>query len=287
MAIADRALAELEGGLDALEGGRSPAHDFARRLGVWLLPRLMAVIVVVTAWQLAMGLHIKPRYAVPAPQDVWQTFQDQLAKGHITLALFNSVRRAALGYTFSISLGTAIGVVLARFRWFRLAAGGLISALQSLPSVTWVPIAILWFGLTDATINFVVIMGAFPSIANGTAFALNHVPPLLMKLARSMGAGPISRYRHFILGAALPAYVGGLKQAWSFSWRSLMAAELIAVSPQLGLGLGQLLNNGEQLSDMSLALVAIVCILVVGLALDELVFAPVELGLRRRRGLSA
>jgi len=129
-------------------------------------------------------------------------------------------------------------------------------------------------------------MGAVPSIAGGMVSAFDQIPPLLLRVGDAMGARGVDRYRHIILPAALPGYVAGLKQAWSFSWRSLMAAELIASGGDLGLGLGQLLDQGRAQEAMPQMLVAILLILAVGVLVDGLVFAPLDRGVRRRRGLA-
>jgi NitT/TauT family transport system permease protein len=184
-------------------------------------------------------------------------------------------------------VGTPLGLLIARVQVVRLAIGSLIAALQSLPSVVWVPVAIIWFGLSQTTILFVVVMGAVPSIAGGMVSAVDQIPPLLLRVGDAMGARGLARYRHILLPAALPGYVAGLKQAWSFSWRSLMAAELIANGGDLGVGLGQLLESGRSNNDVPAMLVSILLILAVGVLVDALVFAPLDRGVRRRRGLSA
>jgi NitT/TauT family transport system permease protein len=101
-----------------------------------------------------------------------------------------------------------------------------------------------------------------------------------------LGAGRLSGARHILLPAALPGYLAGLKQGWAFSWRSLMAAELIANSPQLGQGLGQYLENGRDLSDMPTVMAAIILILFVGIGIDVLVFRPLERWVLHSRGLT-
>ncbi|KWX09388.1 sulfate ABC transporter permease, partial [Carbonactinospora thermoautotrophica] len=175
---------------------------------------------------------------------------------------------------------------VARFRTLRTAIGPVLSGLQSLPSVAWVPAAIIWFGLSDATIYTVVLLGAVPSIANGLVAGLDQVPPLFLRVGRTLGARGLASVRHVLLPAALPGYVAGLKQGWAFSWRSLMAAELIAISPDLGPGLGQLLEVGRELSDMSLVVAAILLILLVGIGIELFVFAPVERRILHGRGLA-
>jgi NitT/TauT family transport system permease protein len=286
MAITESELARLEAGLDALETPAAAHRPAMRRMLSATWPPVVAVVVLIALWQVVAMLHIKPAELLPSPGDVARTLGTQWRGGHVSEVVWNSLRRAAVGYAAALALGTAVGLLLSRFRLFRRAIGPLLSSLQSLPSVAWVPLAILWFGLSDGAIYFVVIMGAFPSISNGLLAGIDQIPPLLLRVGDMMGARGIARYRHIVLPAALPGYLAGLKQAWSFSWRSLMAAELIAQSPELGLGLGQLLHNGQDLLDMSLVLVAIGLILAVGIAVELLAFGPLDRAVRRRRGLT-
>ena len=153
--------------------------------------------------------------------------------------------------------------------------------------MVWVPIAVIFLSLggnVEFAVYFVVLMGAFPSIAMGVMSAYDNIPPLTFSLARSMGARGPKYYRHFIFSASLPGYVAGMKQAWAFSWRSLMAAELIIGSVASG-GLGPILDDGRSLGDIPEMLAAMVTILAVGIAVNDLIFAPMERGLLRRRGL--
>jgi len=155
-----------------------------------------------------------------------------------------------------------------------------------LPSVAWVPAAIIWFGLSDATVYFVVLMGAVPSVVNGLLAGVDHIPPLYRNVGRILGASPLQQIRWVILPAALPGYLAGLKQGWAFSWRSLMAAEIIAVGGTIGFGLGSLLQQGRELQAMTNVFVAIILILAVGIVIELAVFAPVERRLLRNRGLA-
>ena len=178
-------------------------------------------------------------------------------------------------------------MLVGRVKPVRRAVGPILSGLQSLPSVAWVPPGILWFGFSDTTIYFVVLMGAVPSIANGMVSGLDQVPPLFLRVGRVLGARGLASARHVLLPAALPGYVGGLRQGWAFSWRSLMAAELIARSPDLGLGVGQLLDQSRQNLDTAGVFAGIISILVIGIAVELCIFAPLERRVLRRRGLLA
>ncbi|KGM12848.1 ABC transporter permease [Cellulomonas bogoriensis] len=275
----------LEVGLDALQTN-APARR--KRLGVWpLLAPVLAIAGLIGVWQLFVMSGVRPRYIVPGPMDVLTQAGAAWARGDIQTALMTSMERGLVGFAVSVVIATPIGILVARVRWVRLAFGPIITGLQVLPSVAWVPAAILWFGLTNATAYFVILMGAIPSIVNGLVAGVDHVPPLYRRVGRVLGAGPVAQVRHVVLPAALPGYVAGLKQGWAFSWRSLMAAEIIAVGGAIGFGLGSMLQQGREIQDMTIVAVAILLILVVGILVELLVFGPLERRLQRRRGLAA
>ncbi|WP_328871150.1 ABC transporter permease [Streptomyces sp. NBC_00287] len=280
--------ADVEAGLDALDSApvgpaRTPLRQILRER---VLPPVAAAVLVLLAWQLAYEAEVKPDYLLPSPADVWRALSDQWYEGTLFSTVWTSMQRGALGFAASVVIGTALGLLLGAVRSLRTGIGPVLSGLQSLPSVAWVPAAVVWFGLTDATIYAVVLLGAVPSIANGLLAGVDQVPPLYLRAGRVLGATGPARLRHVLLPAALPGYLAGLKQGWAFSWRSLMAAELIASSPELGLGLGQLLENARTYQDMALVLATIGEILVVGIAVDLLLFAPLERRVLRSRGLA-
>jgi NitT/TauT family transport system permease protein len=275
-------------GLDELGTSVSPpaGPSLGRRFARSVLPPVLFLVVLVGVWQLAYVLKLKPSYALPGPADVAQTFWETVQDGRAFEAIWTSLSRGAVGFALSLVIGTLLGLAMWGSRWLRAAIGPIVSGLQSLPSVAWVPAAIIWFQLSDAAIYTVVLLGAVPSIANGLLTGMKQVPPLFDRVGRVLGLSAIGRVRHVLLPAALPGYLGGLRQGWAFAWRSLMAAELITYSPKLGQGLGQLLNIGRELSQMSLVITSIALILVVGVAIELLVFAPLERGVLARRGLT-
>ncbi|MDT9699558.1 ABC transporter permease [Streptomyces sp. P17] len=278
----------VEAGLDALDSApagpaRTPVRQILRER---VLPPVAAAVLVLLAWQVAYEAEVKPDYLLPSPADVWRALSDQWYEGTLFSTVWTSMQRGALGFAAAVVIGTALGLLLGAVRSLRVGIGPVLSGLQSLPSVAWVPAAVVWFGLTDATIYAVVLLGAVPSIANGLLAGVDQVPPLYLRAGRVLGATGPARVRHVLLPAALPGYLAGLKQGWAFSWRSLMAAELIASSPELGLGLGQLLENARTYQDMALVLATIGEILVVGIAVDLLLFAPLERRVLRSRGLA-
>jgi NitT/TauT family transport system permease protein len=276
-------------GLDALDA----APQLPPRPGPWkvfvrsVLPPIVFLACVVAVWQLAYVAEIKPPYALPSPADVAETFWATVRDGRASEAIWTSLSRGVVGFAMSLVIGTLLGLAMWGSRWLRAAIGPIVSGLQSLPSVAWVPAAIIWFQLSNAAIYTVVLLGAVPSIANGLLSGMKQVPPLFDRVGRVLGLSGVGRIRYVLLPAALPGYLGGLRQGWAFAWRSLMAAELITYSPTLGQGLGQLLNIGRELSQMSLVITSIILILVVGVAIELLVFAPLERRVLTRRGLTA
>jgi len=279
-----RAGAELSEGLDALETGPlEPRTPRWRRILGGGLPAVFGLATLLAIWLLVIA--VKHPDNLPSPGEVFAAARDQWDRGRIQEAVRTSLERGGLGFLLSVAIGTPIGLLLTQVRFLRRAFGPIITGLQSMPSVAWVPAAILWFGLSQGTIYFVILMGAIPSIVNGTISGIDQVPPLFTRVGQVLGARGFALARHVLLPAALPGYVGGLKQGWAFSWRSLMAAELIVNNPVFGLGLGQLLDQSRQLFDIPSVLAGIITILAVGLAVDLLVFSPVERAVLRRRGL--
>ena len=279
--------AAVGAGLDALETqivARPPAW---KRFVSGFYPPLIALLLFLGLWQWAYAEKWKPDYALPSPASVWTTFAAMVSDGSAFSVIWTSVSRGLIGFAASIVLGTVIGVALFRFKWLRSSVGPLLTGLQSLPSVAWVPMAVLWFGLSSGSIYAVVLLGAVPSIANGLLSGMDQVPPLLTRVGKVLGLGQIGLMKDVLIPASLPGYLAGLRQGWAFSWRSLMAAELIVHSDQLGLGLGGLMNQGRDLSDPPTMYTALILIFLVGIGIELIFFRPVERAMLSARGLTA
>ncbi|MDQ0958361.1 NitT/TauT family transport system permease protein [Streptomyces sp. B4I13] len=278
-------LAGVEAGLDALDVVAPTARvPFRRTLVDKILPPVVATALLLVVWQITFKTVDDPTKLV-SPLDVWHTLRQAWLRGELLGYIWTSVSRGLLGFLFALAIGTPLGLLVARVKFVRAAIGPILSGLQSLPSVAWVPPAVLWLGLNNSMMYAVILLGAVPSIANGLVSGVDQVSPLFLRAGRTMGATGLKGTVYITLPAALPGYVAGLKQGWAFSWRSLMAAEIIASFPDLGVGLGQLLENGRNASDMSMVFEAILLILFVGIAIDLLIFSPLERWVLRSRGL--
>lgn len=281
-------LAQLEAGLDALEttSFETEKSTWKKRIIAIAAP-LVALLVFVAIWQVAYELEIQPDYVIPSPSMVWDSFVAQWQGGHVLPSVRNSLTRGFIGFFLSILIATPLGIIVARSKSIRLAIRPILLGLQQLPSVAWVPAAIIWFGLSPTTIYCVVILGAVPSIANGLISGIDQIQPIYLRVGKVLGFSGLQNISRVVLPAALPGYLAGMEQGWAFAWRSLMAAELIAVSPELGPGLGQMLEVGRTLGDMSLIVMSIILILVAGILVERAVFAPIRRKVFEARGLTA
>jgi NitT/TauT family transport system permease protein len=255
----------------------------AARLWSWLWPKLAAVALFLAVWQVVVWSGWRPDYVLPGPIPVFQRLGQDLGQADFYAGVAVTMRRAFVGYAIAVVIGSALGLLVARVPIVRKAVGHAILGLQSMPSIAWFPLAILLFQLTEGAILFVVILGAAPAVASGLLSGVDHVQPLLVRVGRVMGARGLRLYRYVILPAALPGFVGGLKQGWAFAWRSLMAGEIIGVVSNK-ISLGQELQVARDFADAQQLLALMIVIFVIGVAVD-LAFGFADRAIRRRWGL--
>jgi sulfonate transport system permease protein len=271
-------------GLDALATPLEARRSLLRRAwsGVW--PKALAIAIVLGLWQLVVLSGWKPTYVLPSPVDVLARLWHDLGTPTLWQAIWITLRRGAWGFGIAVAIGTVVGTLVSRFAVMRSAIGSLITGLQTMPSIAWFPLALVLFKQSEEAITFVIVLGAAPSVANGLIHGIDHIPPVLTRAGRVLGARGLDAYRHVILPAAMPSFVGGLKQGWAFAWRSLMAGELIVVIANKA-SLGQLLQVNREFSDHDGLLAIMMVILLIGIVLDSLVFGTVDRRIRRKQGL--
>lgn len=278
--ILDRELA----GLDHLDTAPTRRRSVGARVWASLWPKLAAVGVVLLLWQILIWREWRPDYVLPSPGDVWARLVDDAGTSEFWRAVGHTGRRALVGFGVALAIGGALGLAVSRVRVLRVAIGSMITGLQTMPSIAWFPLAILFFRLTEQAILFVVVLGAAPSIANGIVAGVDAVPPSFHRLAHNLGARGVAYYRDIVVPAAMPTVMAGLKQGWAFSWRSLMAGELLVIIPGTQ-SVGTRLQFAREFSDADGLLATMVVILVVGLLVDS-VFSASERRVLRRRGLA-
>ncbi|MBU8897179.1 ABC transporter permease [Corallococcus sp. H22C18031201] len=245
--------------------------------------KLGMVALLLALWEGLSRSGIWSPHLFPGPMKVAESLVAMAKDGRLGSATLRSLGRLSRAYLLSVSIGVPLGLLTARVAFFRNAVKPVVMGLQALPSICWLPLALLWFGLTDAAILFVVVMGSVLSIAIATEDAVNGLDPQLARVASTLGVRGPRFYFGVLLPGALPGIVTGLKLGWSFAWRALLAGELLFVSG----GLGQLLTMGRELMDVPQVMAVMVAIIVIGIAVDRVLFQTVETRLRRRWGLTA
>lgn len=281
-------MAELAVDLETREAADlSPRQTRAPQLRLWsgLWPQLLAFVVAVTLWQLVAWSGWRPASVLPGPLPVFQRLFNDLSSVSFYVGVAITLQRALIGYGIAVVAGSAVGLLVARVPILRRALGSALLGLQSMPSISWFPLAILLFQRSEPAIIFVVLLGAAPAIANGLLSGVDHVEPLLVRVGRVMGARGLGLYRHVILPAALPSFIGGLKQGWAFAWRSLMAGELILAFVGQQPSLGQQLRSAQNLADAQQLVALMIVIFTIGVLVD-IGFGILDREIRRRWGLA-
>jgi len=248
-----------------------------------LLSALLFFGLLIGVWELLYRAEIWSPVLVPSPWSVASFLGSSLLDGSLAESSFVTLKRLLMGYCFGVLIGLPLGLLTARFKLLADTLGLISLGLQTLPSVCWVPLALLWFGQSESAMFFVVVMGTLWSMIIATENGVKNVPPIYARAARTMGSSGFHTWIHVMLPASLPFVVSGMKQGWAFAWRSLMAAE-IYVTILSGFGLGHLLHYGRELHAMEQVIAIMLVIILIGLLADKILFSPWERFLHRRWG---
>lgn len=236
---------------------------------------------IIIVWQLVSMSGVWPSNVFPSPYEVAEDLAHGALDGGLFHGIATSMWRLLAGLGIAIAGGVVLGVLMARVEAVNQTAGSLVLGLQSIPSIAWVPLAILWYGLTDAGIIFVVAIGAIFAVTINTYTGVKNIDPHYIEAARNMGARGPQLVFAVLLPAAFPYMITGFKQGWAFAWRGVIGAELLFAF----LGLGHLLYAARSLTDVSYVIAIMLVIMGIGLAVDGVVFRRIEDRVMSRWGL--
>ncbi|MCP3031419.1 ABC transporter permease [Halobacillus sp. A1] len=247
-----------------------------------LIKRILFLVAVLGIWQLVFTAGILEEIIFPSPTSVWEALYNGFTTGDFLGALGASFRHLFIGLAMAIGFGTVIGVILGKSKQADETAGMYLIAMQSIPSIVWVPLAIMLFGFSEFAVIFVVVLGGTFVMALNVRTAIQSVPPQFIRAARTMGTRGISSFFRVEIPSSVPYFMTGLRLAWAFSWRALMAGELLSNGP----GLGYSLAYAQDYARMDQVVAIIVIIGVIGAVVDQFVFSKLEKNVRNRWGLS-
>lgn len=240
------------------------------------LIRVIFFVLLILCWHFFVVLSNTPSYILPQPFSVFETFTNGFLEGHYLIAIFNSMVRVLVGYLLALGVGVITGLLIARYYLLDITIGKSILSLQSIPSVAWVPLALLWFGITDNAVIFIIVLEALLPTALSTKSAVKNIPQDLIRAAQTLGSRGLHLYRNVIIKAMVPELVTGLRLSWAFAWRALIAGELFIG----GAGIGQTLEVGRSLADMSQVIAMITTIGVIGYLTENVFFGALEKRIR-------
>jgi len=238
-------------------------------------------VILVVLWQVISMSNVWPNNVFPSPYEVGEDLAYSAADGSLFFGIGTSILRLVVGLAIAIVGGVVLGIFMARVETVNQTIGSLVLGLQSIPSIAWVPLAILWFGLTDTGIIFVTAIGAIFAVTINTYTGVKNINPHYIEAARNMGAKGTQLVTNVLIPAAFPYMISGFKQGWAFAWRGVIGAELLFSF----LGLGFLLNVGRQLNDVSQVIAIMLVIMMIGIAVDGFIFKKIENKVMSRWGL--
>ncbi len=246
-----------------------------------LAKQIIFYVILVAIWQIISMTNIWPDNLFPSPYEVAEDLVYTASDGSLFFGIGTSILRLIIGLAIAIVGGMILGIFMARVEIVNQTIGSLVLGLQSIPSVAWVPLAILWFGLADGGIIFVTAIGSIFAVTIATYTGVKNINPHYIEAARNMGAKGTQLATYVLIPAAFPYLISGFKQGWAFAWRGVIGAELLFSF----LGLGFLLNVGRQLNDISQVFAIMLVIMMVGIVIDGVIFKRIENKVMSRWGL--
>lgn len=241
--------------------------------------RILFFVFLFCIWEFLSLAKVYPEYLLPPPKEILDTLIFGFTKANYLLCIFASLQRLICGYLIAIILGIIIGLIIARYKFFDDSMGASLVALQAIPSVAWVPFALLWFGISENAVLFIIILEAFIPCSLGVRAAVLNIPKEIIRAAQTLGSKGLDLYCRVIIPAIFPWLISSLRLSWAFAWRSLIAGELFIT----GLGIGQNLELARSLADMPQVLSMILIIAILGYLSDNLVFNFFEKQIRRAK----
>lgn len=244
------------------------------------MKRVIFFLGIIILWEVVYRANIWPDFMFPSLIKVSIATIKGIADGTYSIAFLYSIKRLLIGYIIALTSGLAIGIAISKSKTLDDTFGMLILSLQSVPSVVWLPLALLWFSMGETAIIFVVVIGGIWNMTINTISGIRNVDPVLIKSGRNLGYKGIRLFTHIVLPASVPHLITGARLAWAFCWRALMSAEILGT----GKGLGQILMWGRDMGNMQTVLSIMIIIALTGMITDNFIFKKIEFNIYKKWG---
>jgi len=249
----------------------------------WLRKSLILVVIAIV-WE-AYARRLNNPLLVPTFSATLEAFWGGITSGEIPQKMVNSVQLLIKGYALGLGLALLFTALAMMFRLGNDLLETLTSAFNPLPAIALLPLALIWFGLGDLSIIFVLVHSVLWAVALNTHSGFRSVSATLRMVGRNYGLRGISFVTKILIPAAFPSILTGLKIGWAFAWRTLIAAELVfGVSSGKG-GLGWYIYENKNMLEIPAVFAGLFTVILIGLVVENLIFRNVEKATVRRWGM--
>jgi sulfonate transport system permease protein len=264
-------LVSMTASVEPAEVAPAPSSASVARAGSGRLLRpalgLLLPVAVAVSWELAVRQGFASGRLVPPPSVIFQTFADLAGTGELELHAGATLSRVIAGFAFGVVAGTVLGAITGYSALTNRLVDPTLQALRAIPSIAWVPLFILWFGIFEASKIILIAVGVFFPVYLGVMGAVMSVDRKIVEVGRAFRLSGTAMVRRILLPAVMPAYVISLRAGMGLGWMFVVAAEFMGAST----GLGFLLIDGQQLGKPAQIVAAIVAFAILGKATDWLI----------------
>jgi taurine transport system permease protein len=227
---------------------------------------IASVLLFLSLWWAATEFGWVAPVFLPSPRAVLVEAGKLVGNGELWTAVLASSKRVFLGFALAALVAIPLGILMGVWWPAKAIVGPFVSLLRPLPSITWIPLTMLWLGIGESQKVAIVFMGSWLYILLATIEATKQVDPLLVRAARNLGAGDLAVMREVILPGSLPGIISGLKITLAIAWSCVLSAEMVAAQT----GLGALIWQAKDWGNLALVLVGMICISITVLLADRL-----------------
>lgn len=244
--------------------------------------RLWLLFALVLLWQLVVSLQIYPRFLLPSPLAVLRSLISTSRSGYLPSNIAVSLNRQMIGFVLSVLFALPIGIFLGYSPKFREPVLPVLQLLYPIPGLAWVPLAILWLGIGNAPIIFVIFFSSIWPLLFNTQAGIANINPIYRRAAMALGTSRWRTFTRVVIPAALPFIVAGLRLTYGTSWRVIVGAEILSAHS----GLGFMIDNARSLLRADEVIAGMITIAILGYLFEKIAFDFLEHYTIKKWGMS-
>lgn len=225
---------------------------------------LISMIIFFALWESVVRMGFIEPLFLPAPSAIVRRASIMLERNDFSVHILASARRVLVGFGLAALVAIPAGIILGTSRLAKAIFDPLLSFLRPLPSMSWIPLSLLWLGITEWQKYSIVFMGSLAPSILYTVEATRNIDPVLIRAAKNLGASKLQVMKDVVLPGALPSIIAGLKVMMGIAWTCVISAELVAASN----GLGFLIMNGKEMFQTDTVLLGMALISITVLITD-------------------